>query len=89
MAHPKVLKAAVIAVPHEKWVERPLACVVPKPESKGSLTAEELIEYLRPQVARWWLPDAVVFMDAIPKTSAGKFDKKVLREQFKDWKPKA
>ncbi len=89
MAHPKVLEAAVIAVPHEKWVERPLACVVPKPEYRGALTAEELLESLRPQVAKWWLPDAVVFLDAIPKTGVGKFDKKVLREQFKDWQPKA
>ena len=83
MAHPKVLEAAVIAVPHEKWQERPLACVVPKPEYKDALTAEELIEFLRPQVAKWWLPDEVVFLESIPKTGVGKFDKKVLREQFK------
>ncbi|MFQ5830663.1 MAG: long-chain fatty acid--CoA ligase [Candidatus Methylomirabilia bacterium] len=87
MAHPKVLEAAVIAVPHAKWVERPLACVVPKPEQQGSLGADELIEFLRPQVAKWWLPDEVVFLEAMPKTSVGKFDKKVLREQFKEWKP--
>jgi fatty-acyl-CoA synthase len=87
MAHPKVLEASVIAVPHPKWVERPLACVVPKPEHKGSLTADELLDFLRPQVAKWWLPDEVVFVEAIPKTTVGKFDKKVLREQFKDWKP--
>jgi fatty-acyl-CoA synthase len=86
MSHPKVLEAAVIAVPHEKWVERALALVVPKPEHQGALTAEELLDYLRPQVAKWWLPDEVVFLDAIPKTSVGKFDKKVLREQFKAWK---
>jgi len=88
MAHPKVLEAAVIALPHSKWQERPLACVVPRPEHKGSLTAEELLEYLRPQIAKWWLPNAVVFLDAIPKTGVGKFDKKLLREQFKAWKPK-
>ena len=88
MAHPKVLEAAVIAVPHEKWVERPLACVVPKPEHQGRLTQEELIEFLRPQVARWWLPDGVVFVPAIPKTGVGKFDKKILREQFKAWTSK-
>jgi fatty-acyl-CoA synthase len=85
MAHPKVLEAAVIAVPHPKWMERPLACVVPKPEQR--LTAEELVDFLRPQVAKWALPDGVVFLDAIPKTSVGKFDKKVLREQFKEWRP--
>ncbi len=88
MAHPKVLEAAVIAVPHPKWVERPLACVVPKPEWKGALTQEEILEFLRPQVAKWCLPDEVVFVEAIPKTGVGKFDKKVLREQFKAWQPK-
>jgi fatty-acyl-CoA synthase len=81
MAHPKVLEAAVIAVPHPRWVERPLACVVPKAEHRG-LTADELLDFLRPQIARFALPDAVVFLDAIPKTSVGKFDKKVLRQMF-------
>ena len=88
MSHPKVLEAAVIAVPHPHWLERPLACVVPKPEHKGTLTAEELTEFLRSQVAKWWLPDEIVFVETIPKTSVGKFDKKVLREQFKNWTPK-
>ena len=89
MAHPKVLEAAVIAVPHPKWVERPLACVVAKPEYRGALTQDEIIQFLSPQVAKWWLPDAVIFVDAIPKTTVGKFDKKVLREQFQAWQPKA
>ena len=89
MGHPKVLEAAVIAVPHPQWVERPLACVVPKPEFKGSLTETEILDYLKPLVAKWWLPDEVRFIEAVPKTSVGKFDKKVLRERFKDWKPKA
>ena len=89
MGHPKVMEAAVIAVPHERWQERPLACVVPKPEHTGSLTEKEILEYLTPLVAKWWLPDEVVFIDAVPKTSVGKFDKKVLRERFKNWKPKA
>ncbi len=83
MDHPKVLEAAVVAIPHERWVERPLACVVAKPEFAGQLTAEEIIDYLTPRVAKWWLPDKVVFIDAVPKTSVGKFDKKVLRERFK------
>jgi fatty-acyl-CoA synthase len=86
MAHPKVLEAAVIAVPHPKWAERPLACVVPKPECRDILTADEIIEFLRPQVARFWLPDDVVLIDAVPKTSVGKFDKKVLRERFHAWR---
>jgi fatty-acyl-CoA synthase len=89
MDHPKVLEAAVIAVPHERWQERPLACVVPKPEFKDKLTEREILDHLTPRVAKWWLPDEVVFIDAVPKTSVGKFDKKVLRERFKDWKPKA
>ena len=88
MGHPKVLEAAVIAVPHPSVAERPLACVVPKPEFKATLTRSEILDYLRPRVAKWWLPDEVVFIDAVPKTSVGKFDKKVLRERFKDWKPK-
>jgi fatty-acyl-CoA synthase len=80
MAHPKVAEAAVIAVPHEQWVERPLACVVVKPGE--SLTAEEVLDHLRPRVAKWWLPDDVVFIDEVPKTSVGKFSKKTLRERF-------
>lgn len=86
MAHPKVLEAAVIAVPHPKWQERPLAVVVPRPEFKEDLTKEELLEFLRPRFAKWWLPDDIVFVEAIPKTSVGKFDKKVLREQFWEYR---
>jgi len=80
MGHPKVLEAAVVGIPHPKWQERPVAYVVPKPEHKGALTQEEILTYLEPQVAKWWLPDEVRFIDEIPKTSVGKFDKKVLRE---------
>jgi fatty-acyl-CoA synthase len=87
MAHPKVLEAAVIAVPHPKWVERPLACVVPKPEAREGFDPAEIVEFLRPQVARWALPDEVIVVPAVPKTSVGKFDKKVLRERFKTWTP--
>lgn len=79
MAHPGVTEAAVIAVPHPKWDERPLACVV---RSDDSVTAEQLREHLRRHVADWQLPDDVVFIDEVPKTSVGKFDKKVLRQQF-------
>lgn len=80
MAHPKVAEAAVIAIPHERWVERPLACVVVKPGE--TLTGEEVLEFLTPRVAKWWLPDAVEFIDEVPKTSVGKFSKKTLREKF-------
>ncbi|HXG04437.1 MAG TPA: long-chain fatty acid--CoA ligase [Candidatus Binatia bacterium] len=86
MGHPKVLEAAVIAVPHPRWVERPLACVVPKPGV--TIEPQEIIEYLRPRLAKWALPDDVVMIEAVPKTSVGKFDKKVLRERFKDWRPR-
>ncbi|MCL6641421.1 MAG: long-chain fatty acid--CoA ligase [Candidatus Rokubacteria bacterium] len=86
MGHPKVLEAAVIAVPHPRWVERPLACVVPKPGV--TIEPQEIIEYLRPRLAKWALPDDVVLIEAVPKTSVGKFDKKVLRERFKDWRPR-
>src|SRR5206468_7881617 len=86
MAHPKVLEAAVIAVPHPKWVERPLACVVPKPGCV--IEPPEILDFLRPKLARWALPDEVEIIDAVPKTSVGKFDKKVLRERYRDWRPK-
>jgi fatty-acyl-CoA synthase len=85
MAHPKVLEAAVIAVPHPKWVERPLACVVPKPGV--TIDPEEIMGFLRPKLAKWALPDAVEVIDAVPKTSVGKFDKKVLRERYRHWAP--
>jgi fatty-acyl-CoA synthase len=84
MGHPKVLEAAVVAVPHPKWVERPLACVVPKAEHRESLAPAEILAFLEPKVARFWLPDEVILVEQIPKTSVGKFDKKVLRQQFKD-----
>ena len=87
MGHPKVLEAAVIAVPHPKWVERPLACVVPKPGAQ--VDPKEIIDYLADKLAKWALPDDVVLIEAVPKTSVGKFDKKVLRERFKNWPPKA
>lgn len=84
MAHPDVAEAAVIAVPHPKWDERPLACVVAKPEAKDRLTRAVILEHLKPHIAKWWMPDDVVFVEQIPKTSVGKFDKKVLRAAFKD-----
>ena len=86
MGHPKVMEAAVIAVFHPKWQERPLACIAPFPEHRDQLTKEEILDFLAPKVAKWWLPDDVVFIDAVPKTSVGKFNKRALREQFKDYK---
>lgn len=81
MSHPNVAEAAVIAVPHPKWTERPLACVVAR---EPGLTRDEVLAFLKGKVADWWLPDDVVFVESIPKTSVGKFDKKVLRKQFQD-----
>ena len=79
MSHPKVLEAAVIGVPHPKWQERPLGCVVLKPGEVAS--EEDLKSFLADKVkANWWIPDHFVFMDQIPKTSVGKFSKKELRE---------
>jgi len=80
MGHPKVAEAAVIGVPHPKWSERPLACVVVRPGEE--LTKEEVLAFLEDKVAKWWLPDDVVFVDEIPKTSVGKFSKKDLRAKF-------
>ena len=85
MAHPKVLEAAVIAVPHPKWQERPVAAVALRPQFRGQMTKEEILDFLKDRVAKWWLPDDVIFIDAVPKTSVGKFNKRALREQFKDY----
>ena len=79
MAHPKIMEAAVIGLAHSKWDERPVAYAVAKPEFKGKVTQEEVIEFLKDKVAKWWLPDEIRFIDEVPKTSVGKFDKKVLR----------
>ncbi len=83
MGHPKVAEAAVIGVPHPKWSERPLACVVVRPGEQ--LTKEEVLAYLEDKVAKWWLPDDVVFVEEIPKTSVGKFSKKDLRDKFEGY----
>ncbi len=77
MSHPDVVEAAVIAKPDERWAERPLCCVVLR--EGASATAPDLVEHLRGRVAKWWLPDEFAFLPEIPKTSVGKFDKKVLR----------
>jgi fatty-acyl-CoA synthase len=82
MAHPDVLEAAVIAKPDERWSERPLCCVVLREGAERDAPA--LLEHLRERVARWWLPDEFAFVDEVPKTSVGKFDKKVLRKALAD-----
>ena len=80
MGHPAVFEAAVVAVPDERWDERPLACVVLRPGASAS--PEELTRHLADKVARWWLPERWTFISSVPKTSVGKFDKKVLRKQY-------
>lgn len=83
MGHPAVKEAAVVGVPHPKWQERPLAAVVLKDGAKA--TPEELRAFLAQSFAKWQLPDAIVFLDEIPRTSVGKFKKTALRAQFAHW----
>ena len=82
MGHPAVKEAAVIALPHPKWGERPFACVVVR--DGATLEREELLGWLAERVGKWQVPDDVAFIDEVPKTSVGKFSKKTLREQFSD-----
>jgi fatty-acyl-CoA synthase len=84
MGHPAVKEAAVIGLPHPRWSERPLACVVLREGSKA--TESELREYLEPLFAKFQVPDAFVFMDSIPRSAAGKFLKTALREKLKDFR---
>ncbi|WP_342400319.1 long-chain fatty acid--CoA ligase [Weizmannia sp. FSL W8-0676] len=84
MSHEAVFEASVIAVPHPKWQERPLGCVVLKSGYENKITAAELKDYLKIQFASWWVPDDILFMKEIPKTSVGKFLKRALREQLQD-----
>jgi len=79
MAHPDVIEAAVIGVPDDKWDERPLACVVIKEGAEASV--DQMREFLGNRVAKWWIPERWAFVSEVPKTSVGKFDKKVLRAQ--------
>jgi fatty-acyl-CoA synthase len=79
-----VLQAAVIGVAHPKWGERPLLVVVPRPGEQP--TREELLAWLDGRVAKWWIPDDVVFVEKIPLTASGKISKVELRQQFKDYR---
>ena len=82
MAHPAVAEAAVVGLKHPKWQERPVAFVVTAPGAE--LSDEDLTAFLTERVAKWWLPDLYVFVDELPKTGTGKFDKKVLRKENAD-----
>ncbi|NYH93942.1 long-chain fatty acid--CoA ligase [Novosphingobium marinum] len=84
VAHPGVAEAAAIGIAHPKWDERPILIVVRKPDAE--LDAEEMRTFLSDKVAKWWLPDAVEFVEGIPHTGTGKISKKDLREQFADYR---
>ena len=80
IAHPAVAEAAVIGVHHPKWDERPLLIVVKKPEAR--LERDEMLAFFEGKIAKWWLPDDVVFVDEIPHTATGKIQKTTLRDMF-------
>jgi fatty-acyl-CoA synthase len=83
MGHPDVSEAAVIGVPDGRWGERPVACVVPRPGAEPTADMKvDIRKFLEPRLPKWWLPDDIVFLDHIPKTSVGKFSKKELRHLF-------
>ncbi|GGA63248.1 long-chain fatty acid--CoA ligase [Ornithinibacillus halotolerans] len=83
MANEAVFEASVVAIPDEKWQERPIACVVLHEGFENKVTKDDIIEFLKPQFAKFWLPDDVLFFEEIPKSSVGKFLKRELREQVK------
>jgi fatty-acyl-CoA synthase len=82
MGHPEIKEAAVVGVAHDQWIERPIAVVTLRDGS--SQTEESIREWLGSRVARWWLPDRIVFVDAIPQTGVGKFLKRELRQKYID-----
>lgn len=83
ISHPAILDAAVVGVAHPKWEERPLALVVLRGEFREKVSGEEIREHLAKKFAKWQLPDEIIFVDGIPKTSVGKVDKKVIREEYR------
>jgi fatty-acyl-CoA synthase len=84
MAHNDVAEATVIGVPHERWQERPVAFVVPGTNAHRENLGEEALDMIEAEYPKWWRPDDVVYIDEVPKTATGKFDKKVLREEYDD-----
>lgn len=82
VGHPLVKEAAVVGISHPKWQERPLAIVVPV--EGGVLTRDDIVGCLQGQFAKWQMPDAVLFVEALPRTSVGKLDKKILRAEHAD-----
>ncbi|MFT4096183.1 MAG: long-chain fatty acid--CoA ligase [Rhodoblastus sp.] len=84
LSHPDVLQAAVIAVTHEKWQERPLLLIVRR--QGATVDGPAILDHMRPKLASWWMPDAVEFMDEFPMTGTGKVQKMALRSRFKDYR---
>jgi fatty-acyl-CoA synthase len=84
IGHPAVMEAAIIGVSHPKWQERPLLLAVRRPGQQ--VTREDLLGYLGEKVAKWWVPDDVVFVDQLPHTATGKLLKTKLREQYRDYR---
>ncbi|ELZ26089.1 acyl-CoA synthetase [Halogeometricum pallidum JCM 14848] len=84
MAHDGVAEATVVGVPHQRWQERPVAFVVPAASADEESLKTELVEMVKSEFPKWWAPDEVVFIEEVPKTATGKFDKKVLRNQYDD-----
>jgi fatty-acyl-CoA synthase len=83
VGHPKVAEAAVIGISHPKWDERPLLVIVLKKDETA--TKEEILGFMQGKIAKWWMPDDVVFVEQIPHTATGKIQKLTLRQQFKDY----
>ena len=83
MSHTSILEAAVVGIPHPKWEERPLALVVLREGFKSS-AEDEIRQYLTKDFAKWQLPDKIIFVDSIPRTSVGKLNKKVIRMEYND-----
>ncbi|MEM7570339.1 MAG: long-chain fatty acid--CoA ligase, partial [Pseudomonadota bacterium] len=83
VGHPSVAEAAVIGISHPKWDERPLLIIIKK--EGAELSKADMLDFLKDKIAKWWMPDDVVFVDEIPHTATGKIQKLALREQFKDY----
>ena len=83
VGHPDVAEAAVIGIAHPKWDERPLLIIIPKPDR--SPTKEGILAFMEGKIAKWWMPDDVVFVKDIPHTATGKIQKTALRDQFRDY----
>ena len=83
VGHPEIIEACVIGVAHEKWDERPLLLVIRKPAS--SLSADDIKHFLEDKIAKWWMPDDVIFVESLPHTATGKLLKVDLRKEYHDY----